>query len=96
MSLQDLGELGTRYPEPPKLASRHKCIILLLCKDNKLRAVMEDGPVEWSPPGAAPIAPAIRVFDDADDAILFACDGLLQDETFQIVELEDMGVYDLG
>ena len=74
----------------PTLASRHKCIILVLCKDNKTRAIMED------PAGAAPIAPAIRGFDDADDAVLFACDGPLKDETFQVVELEDMGIYDLG
>ncbi len=72
-----------------------KCIILLLCDDNKIRAVMEEDDSD-PPAGAAWPLPAIRVFDDVDDAVVFACDGPIQDETFQIVELEDMGVYDLG
>jgi len=72
----------------------HKCIILLLCKDNKLRAVMEEDDFPDRPAGAAWPLPAIRIFDDTDDAVQFSCDGPLQDETFQIVELEDTGIYD--
>ena len=65
-----------------------KCIILTLCDDGKIRAVMEDYDHD-PPPGASWPQEAIRVFADANEAFAHAVFANIK-MTFQIVELEDM------
>ncbi len=43
--------------------------------------------------GAACPLPATRIFDDVNEAVAYAADQDYFDAMFQIVELEDMGVF---
>lgn len=88
MSLQDVGDELVRRGAALALTTR-KCIILLLGSDGKLRAVMEDDDDYDPPAGAAWSLPAMRVFEDANEAFLYASKSNIK-TTFQIVEIEDM------